>query len=601
MALPQSAVADEGWVIRSFGASYTIRTDGSIDVIEDLLVDFDGQQKHGIFRDIPVVFAYQPGPGDPDYRKDPAATYSREYKIDVRGVTDGEKAWPYKTSREGANFRIQIGDPDKTISGQQRYVITYRLRGALNSYDDHEELFWNITGDQWPVVIERASAVVGAPSVTNATCFEGPPRSTALCDSGLSPNSARFNARRTLNPGDGLTVVVALAKGSVEAPPPILTRQKTDAEKVRDFVGLKPVPIALSALVGLVAFGAIGRIWWTQGRDRWYGDAQYLSGAQAEDEKPLMARETVVVEYTPPEVGATKRPLRPAELGVLVDERADTLDVSATIVDLAVRGYLKIIEQEDHKFALQKLRDADAALLPYEKGLHAALFKSADADGLVETKDLEDHFYSDLAEVKTQLYQQSVKEDGMFAANPNTVRTLYRAGGFVVAALGLGAGYLLGGLAGAAIVALPLILAGLAVAALAGAMPRRTASGRELYRRARGFEEYMVTAETDRQKFNEEINLFEKYLPYAMVFECTEKWAKAFQGLDRQPDTSGWYASPNAFTVAAFSSSFAHDINSFSSSISSVMASTPSSSGGSGFGGGGSSGGGGGGGGGGSW
>jgi uncharacterized membrane protein len=132
--------------------------------------------------------------------------------------------------------------------------------------------------------------------------------------------------------------------------------------------------------------------------------------------------------------------------------------------------------------------------------------------------------------------------------------------------------------------------------ALAHAMPRRTGPGREMYRRILGFRQYMTVAETDRQRFNEETNLFQEYLPYAIVYGCVDKWAKAFEGLENQPDTSSWYVSTHAFAPLAFSSS----LQSFSSSMSSAIASTPGGSGGSGFSGG-FSGGGGGGGGGGSW
>jgi uncharacterized membrane protein len=127
-------------------------------------------------------------------------------------------------------------------------------------------------------------------------------------------------------------------------------------------------------------------------------------------------------------------------------------------------------------------------------------------------------------------------------------------------------------------------------------MPRRTGAGRETYRRSLGFRQYMVVAETDRQRFNEDANIFQDYLPYAIVYGCVHQWAKRFEDLGIKPETSSWYVSPAAFSAVAFS----NDISSFSSSISSAIASTPGGSGGSGFSGG-SSGGGGGGGGGGSW
>jgi uncharacterized membrane protein len=209
---------------------------------------------------------------------------------------------------------------------------------------------------------------------------------------------------------------------------------------------------------------------------------------------------------------------------------------------------------------------------------------------------LKNEFYTTLSTVKSELYDQVVKQDGYFANNPETIRTIHLVGGALLTAAGVGAIILLGEAIGAAIVGLPIVFAGLLMLILARAMPRRTGPGREMYRRILGFRQYMTVAETERQRFNEEANLFQEYLPYAIVYGCVGKWAEAFEGLANQPDTSSWYVSSHAFAPLAFSSS----LQSFSSSMSSAIASTPGGSGGSGFSGG-SSGGGGGGGGGGSW
>jgi hypothetical protein len=584
-------------VIKSFGARYAIQKDGSIDVIEDLLVDFGSQQKHGIFRDIDVLFEYD-------------AHHQRKYDVKVTGVTNGETPVPYKVSTSGATKKITIGDADKLVSGEQRYVITYRLLGALNAFEDHDELYWNVTGDTWPVPIERVTVSVTAPAITAADCFQGPEGSTEKCQKGISPSRADYQSSRTLRSGEEVTIVAGLQKGSVQVSGPILVTKKSLGDQIRDVLGLTAGPIALAVVAAVVTVTGLARLWWTRGRDRWYGDVQYLSGRTVEEELPLGARETVVVEFAPPEVDSTRRALRPAEAGVLMDERADTLDVSATIVDLAVRGYLRIVEPERHKYTLQQLKEPDASLLPYESELLTALFGSAVAgpgeisavSGLapalatVNLDDLKDHFFKDLASVKKRLYEQAVKTDKMFPSNPETIRMLYAGAGVALAVAG---GLITAGLGalGAGIAGIPVVLGGLALAGMSRAMPRRTASGREMYRRLLGFREFMVTAETERARFEEDAGIFEKYLPYAIVFRCTGKWAKAFEGLSRQPAQSGWYVSPNPFVPALF----ARDIGSFSSSVSSVMAATPSSSGSSGFGGGGFSGGGGGGGGGGSW
>jgi uncharacterized membrane protein len=148
----------------------------------------------------------------------------------------------------------------------------------------------------------------------------------------------------------------------------------------------------------------------------------------------------------------------------------------------------------------------------------------------------------------------------------------------------------------AALVPLALPLGGLALLATHTTMPHRTPRGTAAMVRVRGFRRFIETAEAERSRFAENANLFYEYLPYAVVFGATEKWANAFAGLDHQPTNPGWYRSSQPFSVGAFAGS----LQSFSVTSTGTIASTPGGSGSSGFSGG-SSGGGGGGGGGGSW
>jgi uncharacterized membrane protein YgcG len=601
LALPaEPAAADEGWVITSFDASYVINRDGSVDVVEDIRVDFGLQQKHGILRDIPIEYEYD-------------AKHTRRFEVDVIGVDDGERPVRYEMNRQGAYLNLRIGDPDVLISGPQRYRIAYRVSGALNPQTNWDEFYWNVTGNEWPVRIESASAVVSAAALTGGTCFIGKVSSTQGCEEGdltarlgdddpnqPSRTSATFRMTTGQPEGGGLTIVVALTKGSVTVAPPLLVKEKSAGEKVLDFIGLGPLQIGLAIVLGIGAVIGALRYWWLAGRDRWLGDLQYLTGDKVERRRPLFAKDTVVREYQPPEVTRNGRRYRPAELGTVLDERADTLDVSATIVDLAVRGYLRITEVPktwlfgSTDYTLERLKERDDELLVYEGQLLDGLFDDGDK---VDMSDLKNEFYTTLKKVKEHLYTQVVSKDGLFPHNPESVRNIHAIAGVIIIGAGVGAIAALGAYLGAGIVGVPIVLGGLLVLALSHAMPWRTGKGRELYRRSLGFREYMTVAETDRQRFNEEAGLFQEYLPYAIVFGCVDKWAQVFEDLGIEPQTSSWYVSTHAFAPLAFSRS----LQSFSSSMSSAIASTPGGSGGSGFGGGGFSGGGGGGGGGGSW
>ncbi len=585
------ASADEGWVVRAFDVAYEIRQAGVVAVTEDLRVDFGGLERHGIFREMPYRYDY-------DDTSDRLITIS-----DVR-VDDGSAPVPFELIRSDTNLQIKIGDPDKLVTGERRYRITYNLSAALNPFPDHDEFFWNVTGADWPVPIEQATALVTVPQpgIERAACYEGPTGSTAPCSSLPADDRAAFRSTMPLGLGSEMTIVVGLRKGLVTVPEPAL-EAKPEEKDLPEYFKVTPLSVGATLALAAVIAAGLARVWWVAGRDRWFGDMAHAVDNPRAETKPLFARETVVVEYQPPEVERRGRRLRPAEIGLLVDERADTLDVSATIVDLAVRKYLVIKETEEggvfglfksRDYELTKMEGGEGELLPYEQTLLDALFAKGSP---VKMSDLKNEFHDDLAKVKKELYQESTKTLKFFPRDPEFVRNLYRVGGIVAAAVGAGLGWLLGTGAGGALVAVPVVLGGLVLVPLSPAMPRRTAEGRQMYRRVLGFRQYMVTAETERQRFAEEKNIFHDYLPYAIVFQCVQKWAKAFEGLEAEAQQPYWYVGTHPFVAA----SFAEGVRDFSTSVSSVMASTPGGRGGSGFGGGGSSGGGGGGGGGGSW
>jgi uncharacterized membrane protein YgcG len=592
----RSAHADEGWTIDSYDVTYDIDQSGLVRVTEDIQVDFGFLQKHGIFRDMPVRYNYDE---DHDRLISPG-------NISVDDGKNGEI--PFDLINSSANLRIKIGDPGELITGKQRYRISYLLTGAMNRFPDHDEFYWNVTGNEWPVRILQAMASVSLPSgaVQQTACYEGPTGSTEICSASQRDNVASFGSSRVLAEGEGLTIVVAAPLGIVDVGPPVLVaKAKSDTDQFLDLFKVNPYTIVASLALGVTILAAVAYLWWAEGRDRWLGDMFYLNDGESkgvEAAKPIMAHETVVVEFTPPELGRKQRRLRPAEIGVLLDERADTLDVSATIVDLAVRKHLKITEEKSgglfglfkkKDYQLDRLDNLEDELLPYESQLKDAFFDDGDS---VKLSDLKNKFHKDLAKVKKALYSQSM-QNGFFARNPETTTTISRVAGIVIALAGGGLVYGLGKAFGGGFIGFPIIAAGLLIFLLAPAMPRRTGKGRMMYRRSLGFRKFMMTAETERQKFAERASIFHEYLPYAIVYGCVDRWARVFKDLGIDPGEPYYYAGRGPFVAAAFADS----VSSFSSSISSTMASTPGGSGGSGFGGGGSSGGGGGGGGGGSW
>lgn len=572
-------IADEGWVIDRMHVTFDVRPDGTAATVEEIDVDFRGLERHGIYREIRYLLGFD-------------ETRNREYEIDLQHVTSADgRRHQVDESTQGDLRRFRIGDPDRTISGKETYRIAYRLAGALNAFADHDEFYWNVTGDTWPVTLSRVSVTVRVPrdAIERTECFQGYAGSAERCTSRVTAAEATFSSTRPLLEGEQLTVVVSLRKGAVASPAPRLVRKPRG---VLEFFEWTPA-VAASTFGGLaLVVGGLGTLWWRVGRDRHYVSVQSLSADKAEQRLPLHGGHPVAVEFEPPDG------MRPAEMGLLLDERADTLDVTATIIDLAVRGYLKITELPKAWFfsskdwQLDSLKAADASLLDYERIVLNGLFDTATSRKL---SDLKKKFYDDLARAKTALYADAVARQ-WFPRSPETVRTICRVSGLALAAAGVFATIQMGRWWGASFAGLPLIAAGVLLALSSRAMPRRTAAGREAMRRALGFVRYIRTAETSQQAFAERAHIFTAYLPYAVAFKCVDRWARAFEDIDMQAATAGFYTGSSGFDVGRFSST----MGSFSSSVSSTITSTPGGSGGSGFSGG-SSGGGGGGGGGGSW
>ncbi len=584
--------ADEGWVIESFDVRYTINADGSIDAVETIKADFGSLDKHGIFRYFftrvpcgdPIAGAQQPISPCPDGSE-------RRYAYDIKSVThlDGEP-WKYEATNERGKLTVKIGDADIIVNGRQDYVITYSVRGALDAYDDHDELYWDVSG-AWPVSILSFSMTVELPAgaETMAACYQGYGGSDEPCAAEATGPVISYASTRELSEDEQVTIVAGWQKGLVRVDPPV-TKDLTSFDDFFTFDALEFAGLAGSALLGL---GVVVAAWWRYGRDRAYTTVHYLTNDPTEHTRPLFARREIVVEYLPPE------DLRPAQMGVLIDERADTLDVTATIVDLAVRGYLHITELPKKgwfgsaDWKLTKLKE-DEGLNAFEAKVFNSLF---DSKTEVELSDLRYKFAEDLSKAKDLIYGDAMKRK-WFAMKPETAKGMWVLVALGLAALGVGFSAFTALLFHRGLVFLGFIPAAFILFIVSRSMARRTATGSEMLRRVLGFRLYIETAETHRQEFNEQENIFARYLPFAIVFECVTKWAKAFEGLEdtAAASTSSWYTGTRPFAPALFAS----NLQSFSGSVGSTLSSTRSSSGGSGFSGG-SSGGGGGGGGGGSW
>lgn len=575
LANPASAFATQEWRIQSFDTIYNINpsADGSMGVSESIDTYFD-VLKHGIFRNIPTF--YDEGPLKPGVN----------LKVDVSKVfdaTDGANH-DYVESRDGDYVNLKIGDPNERVSGEVNYTINYSVQNAVWFFEDHDELYWDVNGTNWPVSAGSVSATVNMSpeiysAITGTACYTGTSGSQSTeCTVTMDPanNTVSVSSDGTLSNFENLSYVIAFEKGTF-APPSFM--EKWGGFIMRNIGLLLPLPVFWWAF----------RYWGKRGRD------------------PKNNR-SIVPQYDAP------FDLRAAEVGTVADYTADNRDISATIVDLAIRGYITIEdttkrEKTKNRKYIFHLKNADTSKLKtYEKTLLAGFFSKYEVGAQVKLDNLKNKFYTTSAKVKNELYT-SLVDGGYFAAHPKTAMNTMRAMGAVLIAVGLfslgptEAKYL-GWSLGAA-------LSGAIVYGFGMLMSKRTIKGVEVSKYAEGMKMYMELAEKDRMKVMQgadsryigdvssptfKVELFERLLPFAIALSVEKSWAKGFKDIYSEPPE--WYSGNwHTFNTIYMVNALSNGVN----TMNTTLTSSPSSSSSSGIGGGGFSGGGFGGGGGGSW
>lgn len=544
---PFVATAEGEEQIDNYAVELRIEQDSSLKVTETINYDFGENQRHGIFRNIPYKYKARGG--------------NFALRISDVTVTDGTSDQPFTTSKSGGELVLKIGDPDVYVTGNHQYVIDYTVGRAMNYFADHDELYWNAIGTEWPVPILAGSVKIYPPNnvaPTELKCFTGVLGSTA-------ENCSIDNSTVTAKPllaNEGFTVVIGLPKGTVTQP----TAWENILEVIKDnWILVLPVFV----------FWFMYRLWRKYGRDD-------------------KGQGTIVPQYEAP------KDFTPLLVGTLVDQSADQSDISAELIYLAQQGYLTITKQETKTllvfsgtdYELNKIKEVDEKLSPLDKKLFEALFKGRSAVKLSELKK-DTSFTKEWLAVQSETYKKLVTA-GYLKRNPQTTKGLWVVGAIV---FGFGGSMLLGTILGGLAV-FSIIVSALIILIFGVLMPARTAKGSVAREHILGLKDYLSVAEKDRLKFHnapeKNPKIFEALLPFAMALGVEKQWAKQFEDIYKQ--NPSWYndSSGAMFNAAVFSSS----ISSFSSSMNSAM--TTASSGGSGFSGGGS-GGGGGGGGGGSW
>src|SRR5436190_2973641 len=554
--------AQRSYTIDRFDARIRVNRDASIDVTETITASFVGSY-NGLYRTIPL-----------DYRTSTGLNWTLGIALQS-AKDDAGNELRAESSRQGADIKYKIWIPG-AANATRTIVLRYRATNGLRFFGEHDELYWNITGDEWEVPVHAASAEIDLPANTpgvRAIAFNGVYGATARdAKVMIDGDIVRIAMPQGLGYHEGLTAVVGWDKGVVAAPGAAAKLLSTLRSNWPLFI-----PIAV--------FGFALLSWWRRGRDP--------------------RRRPITVQYEPP------KGMTPAEAGTLIDNSADMRDITATLVNLAVNGYLRIEERQNPKllglfgggteYSLHRLKPVTTSndgLTDNENRVFTGIFDRRAE--VVPLSVLKDEFYKELPLIRGAIFDGLVTK-GFYRNRPDNVRNNWMG-----AAVGIG---MLVGIGGIYLSKLTLltpvpfvvagVVSGLILVCFAQIMPARTESGARALEQVLGFEEFLRRVESENLKrvIIGHPELFDKYLPYAMAFGVEQQFARAFQGI--YTEAPRWYVGPSvmSFNVGHFSSSMSH----LSSVASSTMSSSPRSSSGSGFGGGGGSGGGGGGGGGGAF
>ncbi len=618
------------YVIDKYDVNIVVNENNTFDITETITAYFN-VPKHGIYRRIPLKNIVN--------RLDGTSSKNRAR---VTNLSVNNK---YTTSRENGYLNVKIGSKNRTLTGEQTYVIKYTYNIGKDPVKDYDELYFNIIGDQWDTVIGNVSFTITMPKEFDSSKlgFSSGLKSSVNNDKisyNVTENKIIGSYKGILQENEALTVRCELPEGYFVG------------------AGFKVNSIIyIICLIPIIFLGISIMLWYKFGRDD---------------------QVVETVEFYP------LNGFNSLELGFLYRGKAESQDVISLLIYLANKGYIKIAEIEEkgllfkHKgFKITKLKEYDGNNINEKKfldGLFSVKYEinmlygksneQSNPENLweVTSDELYNNFYITINEIlsninkkenRQKIFEKTASNKSIFIVlmviatfciitippliafgdtsllifsllfpgigftvlfklvfgETQTIyvngRATYSSKGTKIFGIIWGLGF--GGIPWAFFV-LPFLLVEpiylisylIGLACVGGMiislsyLPKRTPYGNEVLGKIRGFKNFLETAEKERLELMVMQNptYFYDILPYAYVLGVTDKWIKNFENISMQ--APAWYDSPNVFDMATFSSF----MSSTMSSAESTMVSSPSSSGSSG---GGFSGGGSGGGGGGSW
>lgn len=547
------------WYIKRFDSQIVVNRDSSLNITEKILADCGtGVDKHGIFRVLPQKITIE-GKG---VVKTP---------VDLISIKDENgNDYEFTTSKSTRDDTItwKIGDANKNVYGENIYIIKYTVKNAVRFYDDNfDELYWNLTGNFWDLEIDSARVEIILPEEVNRenstvdlySGYLGEKGNTLADFKWMNSNMIEVNDVSPLLVRQGITIAVTFPKNIFTPYVPSFW------EKYGNYIFF-----AIPLVVFIICF----RIW------KKYGD------------DPSFSR-SIIAEYDAP------KNISPLEIGLLMTNGTfKNHFITAELINFAVSKIITIKEIEnkvlfftskDYELIRSNNKEAEVKLSEAQKIILNKIFQK---DGNVRVSSLKNDFYKVLGELK-KTGNKLLSEKNLIVAKGLTYSAIFIAVGLILIFLSLFFGISLLGVSPG----LSFTLSGIIILIFGFIMPKRTLEGAEMNWKIKGFKLFMETVDKDRAKFYEQENIFEKFLPYAILFGITDIWIKRIKEIYGEDyfasHVPAWYvgSSLGAFNADSFNST----LDSLSSSIA-ASTSAPSGSGGSG-----GSGGGGGGGGGGGW
>ena len=600
----------------AFAANYTISdydidvnvtTDRTYEVTEHLDVFFT-EKSHGIYRAIPDSSSVE------KYRIKNVSTFDDESSLE----------------NDSGYLNIKIGDPDKTITGQKDYTISYDLVHIKDDADDGDYFYMNLIGTEWDTTIDNAAIKINLPTdqisdiaITSGKYSSSRNEANAVCS---QEGNTIYVSAENLNPEEGITLKLKMPEGTFADAP----------DSFYPFADI--VAVILVVLSIMLIFYALV-IFFKYGRD-----------------KAVLP----IMEFYPPDN------MNPTQIGYIIDRTVDTKDVTSLIFYWASKGLLNITHNGGNKYTLTKLKPMDDTYPKYEQSAFNKLWSCGTNDS-VTNNELSENYYTEVNSVKTSVPCDFVNEKELDSDTsgtlsfitvllsvlmlflPSFIGGIYesdiisglifggislvppvvfyfvirnidnakykkgnvkRFGGIIVSIAAFIVGMIISSIFVSivaeevfGILAVILIVLNVFISVLIAVFTnQRTEYGQKILERTIGFKEFLSTAEKDKLEMllEQDPEYFYNILPYAIALDVTNKWANKFDNLVTQPPS--WYTdySTGPFRTTVLCNNMAHCMHKLQNNMTSSPASESSSGSGS-FGGGGFSGGGSGGGGGGSW